>query len=98
MVPLAKLRTSATSRKADVTRPVEYRLPGPDAAGADNSAYSGRRDVTGTARLSWARSPPDQDSHPYVIEAGPHIFADPDQRFADLIAVIVDAIGRMRTG
>jgi AcrR family transcriptional regulator len=40
----------------------------------------------------------DQDSHPHVIEAGPHIFADPDQRFADLVAVIVDAIGRMRTG
>jgi hypothetical protein len=49
-------------------------------------------------RLSWARSPPDQDRHRHVIEAGPHIFADPDQRFADLIAVIVDAIGRMRTG
>ncbi len=40
----------------------------------------------------------DRDGHPHVIEAGPHIFADPDQRFADLIAVIVDAIGRMRTG
>jgi hypothetical protein len=53
-------------------------------------------------RLSWARSLPDQDSHRHVIEAGPHIFGDPDQRsadlIADLIAVIVDAIGRMRTG
>lgn len=37
-----------------------------------------------------------RDTHPHVVAAGPHIFGDPDERFADLVAVIVDAAGRMR--
>ncbi len=37
-----------------------------------------------------------RDTHPHVVAAGPRIFGDPDERFADLVAVIVDAAGRMR--
>ena len=39
----------------------------------------------------------DRQAHPLVVESGPEIFGDPDARFADLIAVIVDAASRMRT-
>jgi TetR/AcrR family transcriptional regulator, tetracycline repressor protein len=39
----------------------------------------------------------DQQAHPLVVESGPEIFGDPDARFADLVAVIVDAASRMRT-
>lgn len=39
----------------------------------------------------------DQQTHPLVVESGPEIFGDPDARFADLVAVIVDAASRMRT-
>ena len=39
----------------------------------------------------------DQQAHPLVVESGPEIFGDPDARFADLVAVIVDAVSRMRT-
>ena len=39
----------------------------------------------------------DQQAHPLVVESGPEIFGDPDARFADLVAVIVDAADRMRT-
>lgn len=35
--------------------------------------------------------------HPLVVQAGPVIFGDPDARFAGLVAVIVDAAGRMRS-
>jgi TetR/AcrR family transcriptional regulator, tetracycline repressor protein len=35
---------------------------------------------------------------PHVIEAGEEIFGDQDQQFADLVAVIVAAAGRMRSG
>jgi TetR/AcrR family transcriptional regulator, tetracycline repressor protein len=35
-------------------------------------------------------------AHPLVAQAGPEIFAEPDQRYARLVAVIVDAAGRMR--
>jgi TetR/AcrR family transcriptional regulator, tetracycline repressor protein len=36
-------------------------------------------------------------AYPLVIESGPEIFGDPDARFAELVAVIVDAAARMRT-
>ena len=39
----------------------------------------------------------DQQAHPLVVESGPEIFGDPDARFGDLVAVIVDAASRMRT-
>jgi hypothetical protein len=31
-----------------------------------------------------------------VVEAGPVIFGDPDTRFAGLVAILVDAAGRLR--
>jgi len=34
--------------------------------------------------------------HPLVAQAGPEIFGDRDRRYAHLVAVIVDAAGRMR--
>jgi len=36
------------------------------------------------------------EEHPLVVASGPMIFGDPDQRFADLVDVLVDAAGRMR--
>lgn len=35
-------------------------------------------------------------AHPLVVESGPALFGDPDARFADLVAVLVDAADRMR--
>ncbi len=32
-----------------------------------------------------------------MIEAGSAIFGDPDTRFADLVAILVDAAGQLRT-
>jgi TetR/AcrR family transcriptional regulator, tetracycline repressor protein len=37
----------------------------------------------------------DAQRYPHVVEAGPYIFGDPDARFNDLIAVLVDAAARM---
>jgi hypothetical protein len=34
---------------------------------------------------------------PLVVEAEPAIFGDPGTRFADLVAILVDAAGRLRT-
>jgi TetR/AcrR family transcriptional regulator, tetracycline repressor protein len=34
--------------------------------------------------------------HPLVARAGPAIFSDRDQRYDELVSVIVDAAGRMR--
>ena len=34
--------------------------------------------------------------HPLVARAGPEIFGDRDQRYDELVSVIVDAAGRMR--
>ena len=31
-----------------------------------------------------------------AAEAGPVIFGDPDTRFAELVAILVDAAGRLR--
>jgi TetR/AcrR family transcriptional regulator, tetracycline repressor protein len=33
---------------------------------------------------------------PLVLESGPEIFGDADERFADLVGVLIDAVGRMR--
>jgi TetR/AcrR family transcriptional regulator, tetracycline repressor protein len=38
----------------------------------------------------------DSTSHPLVVGSGPEIFGDPDTRFADLVAVIIDSAARMR--
>lgn len=38
----------------------------------------------------------DATAHPLAAEAGPAIFGDPDARFADLVAILVDAVGRLR--
>jgi hypothetical protein len=35
-------------------------------------------------------------THPLAAEAGPIIFGDPDTRFAELAAILVDAAGRLR--
>jgi hypothetical protein len=35
-------------------------------------------------------------THPLAAEAGPVIFGDPDTRFAELVAILVDAAGRLR--
>jgi hypothetical protein len=37
------------------------------------------------------------DANPLVAEAGPVIFGDPDARFAGLLTILVDAVGRLRT-
>jgi TetR/AcrR family tetracycline transcriptional repressor len=39
----------------------------------------------------------DEGAHPLVVQSGPEIFGDPDTRFAELVAVIIDAAGRMRS-
>jgi TetR/AcrR family transcriptional regulator, tetracycline repressor protein len=39
----------------------------------------------------------DAQLYPHVIESGPFIFGDPDARFNDLIAMLIDAIGRTHT-
>jgi TetR/AcrR family tetracycline transcriptional repressor len=39
----------------------------------------------------------DPGASPLTIAAGPEAFGDPDARFTDLIAVLVETIGRMRT-
>lgn len=39
----------------------------------------------------------DADANPLVAEAGPAIFGDQDARFAELVAILVDAAGRLRT-
>jgi TetR/AcrR family transcriptional regulator, tetracycline repressor protein len=36
------------------------------------------------------------DTAPLAVEAGPVIFADPDDRFADLISLLLDTIDRLR--
>jgi TetR/AcrR family transcriptional regulator, tetracycline repressor protein len=38
------------------------------------------------------------NEHPLVARAGPEIFSDRDQRYDELVSVIVDAAGRMRRG
>ena len=38
----------------------------------------------------------DEGRHPLVARSGAEIFGDPDARFADLVGVIVDSVGRMR--
>jgi TetR/AcrR family transcriptional regulator, tetracycline repressor protein len=38
----------------------------------------------------------DKSAHPLVVESGPEIFGDPDARFAEQVAVIIDAADRMR--
>jgi hypothetical protein len=35
-------------------------------------------------------------AHPLAAEAGPVIFGDPDTRFAELVAILVGAVGRLR--
>jgi Tetracyclin repressor-like, C-terminal domain len=35
-------------------------------------------------------------TRPLAAEAGPAIFGDPDTRFAELVAILVDAAGRLR--
>ena len=40
----------------------------------------------------------DGRAHPLVVESGPEIFGDPDRRFADLVALIVDTADRLRRG
>jgi TetR/AcrR family transcriptional regulator, tetracycline repressor protein len=66
---------------------IEEQAVAQTAAAGDDRYSLGRR----ASRL-------DPGTHPHVIEAGPHLFGDPDERFADLIAVIIDAAGRMRRG
>jgi TetR/AcrR family transcriptional regulator, tetracycline repressor protein len=39
----------------------------------------------------------DAAAHPLVAQAGPVIFGDADLRFTDLVAVIVEAVSRMRS-
>ncbi len=39
----------------------------------------------------------DADRYPRVVESSHYIFTDPDARFADLVAVILESIERMRT-
>lgn len=39
----------------------------------------------------------DAASNPLVAAAGPEIFGDRDRHYADLVGVIVDGAGRMRT-
>jgi TetR/AcrR family transcriptional regulator, tetracycline repressor protein len=56
--------------------------------------------AAGDERYSLARRAQRLDSatHPLAAAAGPEIFGDPDTRFAELIAVLIDTAGRMRAG
>lgn len=38
----------------------------------------------------------DSATHPLVVQSGPHLFANADARFQELVAMIVDAVARMR--
>jgi AcrR family transcriptional regulator len=38
----------------------------------------------------------DSTTHPLVVESGPLLFSDPDGRFAEVVAVIIDALARLR--
>jgi AcrR family transcriptional regulator len=38
----------------------------------------------------------DRSTHPLAVGAGPEIFGDTERRFAEMVALIVDATGRMR--
>jgi TetR/AcrR family transcriptional regulator, tetracycline repressor protein len=53
-------------------------------AGDDRYSLSRRAERVGAA------------THPLAAEAGPVIFGDPDTRFAELVAILVDAVGRLR--
>ena len=55
--------------------------------------------AAGDDRYSLARRAERLNSraHPLVLRAGPEIFGDPDTRFADLVAAIIDTASRMRT-
>jgi len=55
--------------------------------------------ASGDERYSLARRAERLDgrTHPLVVQSGPEIFGNPDARFADLVAVIIDAARRMRT-
>jgi TetR/AcrR family transcriptional regulator, tetracycline repressor protein len=54
--------------------------------------------ASGDDRYSLARRAEriDISTHPLAAQAGPEIFGDPDARFADLVAVIIDTAARMR--
>jgi TetR/AcrR family transcriptional regulator, tetracycline repressor protein len=54
--------------------------------------------AAGDARYSLAHRAQRLDSrtYPLVVESGPQIFGDPDARFADLVALIIDVAARMR--
>ena len=39
----------------------------------------------------------DSRTHPLAAQAGPEIFGDPGTRFAELVTMIINAAGRMRT-
>lgn len=39
----------------------------------------------------------DERTHPLVVASGPEIFGDADARFADLVGVIIDAVGAFRS-
>jgi hypothetical protein len=54
-------------------------------AGDDRYSLSHRAERVGTT------------THPLAAEAGPVIFGDPDTRFAELVTILVDAAGRLRT-
>jgi TetR/AcrR family tetracycline transcriptional repressor len=53
---------------------------------------------TGDDRFSEARRAErlDKRTHPVIAAGGPQIFGDPDARFADLLALIIDAAARLR--
>ena len=55
--------------------------------------------AAGDDRYSLARRAERLNSrtHPLILRAGPEIFGDPEVRFADLVAVIIDTASRMRT-
>jgi TetR/AcrR family transcriptional regulator, tetracycline repressor protein len=52
----------------------------------------------GDDRFSEARRAERLDAriHPVISEGGPQIFGDPDARFTDLVALIIDAAARLR--
>jgi TetR/AcrR family transcriptional regulator, tetracycline repressor protein len=56
------------------------------AAGDDRYSLDRRAEIIGP------------DAAPLAVEAGQVIFGDPGDRFAELIGLLLDAIGRMRTG
>jgi hypothetical protein len=61
------------------------------------SALSGSSPWRARAAKAASAGAPGATAHPLVARAGPEIFGDRDRRYDQLVGVIVEAAGRMRS-